>query len=1286
MIINKTKLTHCKSSYYTNKKQALMFQGYVSLKATLLLTACLSFSTLAAETTLFEDGFESGDLVAGGWVQGPNGGVNIVSSAAYGGSDYGARVKRGATITKTVNTSGYAEINVSYARATESLTQAGEDLVVDWSYDGSTWNNFETTQDTAWAEKSYSVASDVNNQFHLRFWVTANKNTERGYLDDIKITASAPEPIINPNVNTVNWSYNSSGAASLVATAQVSGSYAVADGANNEIELRDIREQLLHTITASDIQTALTSENISSNHNICSIALTPSGRQVFIGICVDGSNDDVILAFNTNTEVLSVFDLLTIDSSASSDNNYAMAHFKGQLFVGTDNGLFHYDASKNSVADNNDDQPLTSPLIPVDSSTITGLAVDMVDQKLYLSTTNNLYRIDLTSTLSLENIASGSNIKAITFARTYGGDTTGGLYLLENDNAFASLSFVDNSSLRAGGSVTLNHYTDFDNDLSDIAATAEGRILLATDVPQMMSDSTDTRMDFDTWLADELAQYVNSIKSLVGSGVIPGTNPLVPEGFLTRKIVAATENPNDTPIADNVGWALYLLMAADQVNPDADIETIMDLLIQRHAGLHSDTLGGVKTVDGHFMRNYVAEGFPNETNPQPQVYISMKFLPAVYKAAELYPDNANFQAYKEYLRQTFKRGSDTIRAEQRITWEVDEHGPVLNNNKMTNETWIYGDLAAAQDPLATKDYAQYVYSRKNMNYNEWLIGEPVILPSHSAFIIMGGSMILRHHFEDADWSEQNKNYYGVTMAAGDDLGAPYYAAFSAGNNPYATGSSYYNDGPSDHPGDMIHFPAVLGLGQLGWTAPVVGGYMAYRDGLRQEILNGSAGANFSMLTRWTANNPSYVMPSVGIADFWYGAMGIMETIQPGIMDLLRDEFYLPQMHEATSSDGNVELHFSKITPRRVIGIDAFGNETSYGFQLSPFEFAPNESYESYKVVDPEGELLELNEVLASNAVFQNPDFENSLTGWTQNGDYKFYKPNINGISIVGTSAEIRTNPNVTDDEASLSQSLSVALDLENTRYKIRANGFLATSGAPGKGYLRVQWDNDNDASNGVTSTQSSNLLDVNNPRVEFLIDAHKPANANYLHISFVVETVTPAYHRYIFDNLSVVRLGADAPISNGDFENGITGWSESASQINLTTDPTEVITGNSSLKFAIGAGLTGWKKATTNFDVSNDPLGTRYIFRLDTKIISMTDSNFEIMIETYDANGDLIITRNDVGDITEDTDGEIAFTFRRRPDESYYVITFRMKRNSSASIGTDEVIIDNFRVDKEQLF
>ncbi|WOH38708.1 hypothetical protein RI844_05700 [Thalassotalea fonticola] len=1112
--------------------------------------------------------------------------------------------------------------------------------------------------------------------------VTDGQASRQNTLSINVAAKNSTELYVNENIRINDWQYASTDSVSLVAAAQLSGEYAIA---NNElIEIRDIRQNLLNSITSSEIEALLPGADLSEDNAICAMSFTPSGRFLYLGICTKSSDvdKDAILAYNTNTKVLSVFDRLTISADNAGTKRYGMTFFKGELFVGSENGLYRYDATRNAVADTKGDQPIGN-IVATDSA-VTGLTIDMPGQTLYLTTKNSLYRSAI-DTVVLDTIAVESDIQALTFARTYGSSSTEGLYLLKNDGIKASVLMISTDDLRGEKDASLSLYSEFSADLADIAATADGKMLLANTKAAIIHDVTDTRLDFDAWLKDELSQYVSAIKSLTSTNTITGGNNLVPEGFLTRKIVAADQSPSTSPIADNVGWAIYLLMAADKVSPDADIEPLIELLIKRHAGLHPDTLGGVKTVDGHFVRNYESNGNVSNDNAQPQVYISMKFIPAVYKAAEFYPDNDNIQAYKEYLRQTMKRASDTIRAEQRITWTNDKHGPILVNNKMSNETWLYGDIGAAQDPFATQDYAEYVYSRTKMNYSDWLLNEPVIRASHSAFIIMGGTMILRHHFDDPDWNEQNRNYYAATRAAGDDLGAPYFAAFSAGNNPEKSGN-YYNDGPSDHPGNIIHFPAVLGLGQLGWTAPVVGGYMAYRDGLRQEMLNSSTEPNLSMLTRWSMTDASYVMPSVGIADFWYGALGLVETIDPGVLAEIRDEFYLPKLVESTSLAGNVELHYSKITPRRVIGIDTEGNETSLGFQLSPFELATGENYSEYKAIDPEGELLELNDVISATPRFINSNFENGLTGWSQLGNATFGSSDNDNSRIVGASAEIKTNATVLVAEASLRQTLELSLDLDNTRYIIRGNGLISTTDAPGHAYLHLAWDNDNNADNGTLTDQSSNFLDDNNRRVEFVNTTSKPVGATHLHLSFVVEPLAIGEYRYLFDDLSIVRLGASSPLINGDFENGMTGWLSSASEISLTSDPEKVLKGTNSLRFSLGQGDKNWKSLSTELDVSNDREGTRYIFRLATKVITMRDSDFEILIDVYDDAGEKIITRNDVGDILPATSGDITFTFRKRPNDARYVITFRMKRNSKSSAGTDEIIIDDFRLDKEQLF
>jgi hypothetical protein len=1086
------------------------------------------------------------------------------------------------------------------------------------------------------------------------------------YFDNVSVvgaSASGGGEYIGTNAVLSAWAYNNANPATLTASSQLAGLYAVGNRIDDSIEVADINGTNIATITSAMIQAAAGDLDLSGNiGGPCSLAFTPSGRLLFIGICsASGSGDkDAVLMYNFNLDTLRVFDRLVIDSSLTEAVNYGMAHYKGELFVGTEDSLESYAAGRNDTN--------SAPSESIATAAITGLAVDMAERtgsvwtpKLYASTDTDIYRIDPSVALNLgSSIASGSDIKAITFGRTYGGASNGGLYVLENAGSTSTVHVASTVNIRGGGSITLEAYKGFGGELADIAATACGRMLLAETLPGIMSDSSDSRLDFNSWMVDEFNQYRNAIKSLIADGT--GTTP---EGFLIRKIVKAGDNENTTPIADNVGWALYLLMAADIADPNPENEQLIEQLLQRHVGEHPDGLGGKQTVDGTYSRVYNADG-TEAADPQAQVYVSMKMLPAAYKAVELYPTNANLAAYKEKIRSTFKRASDTINADKHITWTLDDHGPVNNDNGMSNETWLFGEIGAAQDPACSLEYYDYVYHREDFDYDYWLASEPVIKASHSAFIVMGSSMILRHHNDEPGWDEQNRNYYAVSCAAGDDLGSPYFAAFSAGSSPV---NSYFNDGPSSHPGNTVHFPAVLGLGQQNRYSPMVGGYLAYRDGLRQDMQDG-----ISMLTRWSYDDPSFEMASIGIADFWFGAVGLAEAMAPGMLDVLRDEFFRPTSW--TTTENNIDtIHFSKITPRRILGSNDQTNWVSYGFQLSPFTLEYGDQYTYYGIADREGELIDV----------PNGDFENGTTGWTKTGDYSFLTPSVAGISIVGTSAEIRSTGTKTSPESSLSQTLDMSLDLENTEYIIRADGNSGLVDPDGQSYLRIEWDNDSNAGNGVLSIEESNVLDTNNERVEFRIDTTKPAGATHLHIYCVAEMGIPVYDRYVFDNVSMVRLGADATISNGDFESGMTGWTESSGSINLTTASGKAIDGTS-LLWSVGPGLTGWKKATYSFDVSSDPDGTRYLFSFDAKALTFVDSEFEIAAECYDSSNSNLVTRVDITDVIETTDGERRFTLRKRPEYDHIDLRFRMRRNSSASPGTDEVVIDNLRLKKEQLF
>ncbi len=149
---------------------------------------------------LWSDGFESGNLTAGGWT--PAGTASVTTGAKYTGT-YGAYIPGGgsSSITKSLSTIDYNTIHVKYDR---KLTNSNATLVVDWSTDGSTWNTLETlTGSTSWASPNLLCASgaDSNAGFRIRFRVTSTNTRRHAYIDNVQITGTAiPSTTTVPNV------------------------------------------------------------------------------------------------------------------------------------------------------------------------------------------------------------------------------------------------------------------------------------------------------------------------------------------------------------------------------------------------------------------------------------------------------------------------------------------------------------------------------------------------------------------------------------------------------------------------------------------------------------------------------------------------------------------------------------------------------------------------------------------------------------------------------------------------------------------------------------------------------------------------------------------------------------------------------------------------------------------------------------------------------------------------------------------------------------------------------
>ncbi|MFC2155665.1 hypothetical protein ACFLRB_04155 [Acidobacteriota bacterium] len=166
----------------------------------------------------WSDGFESGEFGTGGWTAGSKTTVEI---EAYMGS-YGARLGRSGSLTKSVSTLGFSNIQVKYARKTVNL-DAGEYLVVEW-YDGSNWNELERTQDTSWAYKQYALPAGAseNAQFQLKFSSLGIDNSEYGYVDYVEISGGTGEPDTTPpSPDPMTWATqpNATGSTTISMTA-----------------------------------------------------------------------------------------------------------------------------------------------------------------------------------------------------------------------------------------------------------------------------------------------------------------------------------------------------------------------------------------------------------------------------------------------------------------------------------------------------------------------------------------------------------------------------------------------------------------------------------------------------------------------------------------------------------------------------------------------------------------------------------------------------------------------------------------------------------------------------------------------------------------------------------------------------------------------------------------------------------------------------------------------------------------------------------------------------------
>jgi cysteine-rich repeat protein len=158
-----------------------------------LVTAARCTTAIPPLSTMFQDDFEQGNLVAEGWTT--SGNASTTAASLYDGA-LGAHLKGAsglASITRTLNTTGRTNVVLEYYRMTDQ-TATNELLNVQWSTDGVNYTTLESVRSNIWAYSTFALPPAANNQpaLRIRFSLLANATGDRAYIDNVRIQASQP--------------------------------------------------------------------------------------------------------------------------------------------------------------------------------------------------------------------------------------------------------------------------------------------------------------------------------------------------------------------------------------------------------------------------------------------------------------------------------------------------------------------------------------------------------------------------------------------------------------------------------------------------------------------------------------------------------------------------------------------------------------------------------------------------------------------------------------------------------------------------------------------------------------------------------------------------------------------------------------------------------------------------------------------------------------------------------------------------------------------------------------
>lgn len=182
---------------------AVVLASFVITSFAAPLTPAFELSEAHAASTIFADGFESGDFSAWSSAGSKWNTVNNAPGAHSGNiRAEGKGNTSGSAIVKSIDVSGYENLAYSFWYQLDGDGfEVADSLTFDYTLNGSTWNNLETFSDgdetTDWTQITGTLP-DVSTatNFGIRFNVIADTGSDVFELDDFELTGEEVEVVI----------------------------------------------------------------------------------------------------------------------------------------------------------------------------------------------------------------------------------------------------------------------------------------------------------------------------------------------------------------------------------------------------------------------------------------------------------------------------------------------------------------------------------------------------------------------------------------------------------------------------------------------------------------------------------------------------------------------------------------------------------------------------------------------------------------------------------------------------------------------------------------------------------------------------------------------------------------------------------------------------------------------------------------------------------------------------------------------------------------------------------